>query len=82
VIEPKGYGVLCYGASLDVYPSSMILDFGPGYKAYKTRMGESTRREDLVYIFEWDASVIPATVEEQEAYHEKWHRSFLERRAD
>jgi hypothetical protein len=78
VIEPKGYRVLCYGASLDVYPSSMALDFGPGYKAYRLPADRPAEPEDLVYIFEWDPRVIPATVEEQEAYYHQWFRRPLQ----
>ena len=43
---------LCYGASLNVYPSGMSRDMGGGLVAYRLRMGQPARREDLVRIFD------------------------------
>lgn len=65
----------CFGASENVYPSGMQRSMGPAVLAYRMRLGSPTSREDIVNIFEADETVIPATVGQQEAFHQKWIES-------
>jgi hypothetical protein len=74
-IEPDGYRLLCFGASKGVYPSGMSRSMGVGDKAYKLEMGKATVTKDLVSIFDSDASVVPATLEEQQASFDEWMES-------
>ena len=65
----------CYGASLNVYPSGMSRDMAQGVVAYRTALGRSTTREELVRIFDEGADVIPSYVAQQREFHEKWLQS-------
>jgi hypothetical protein len=72
VIEPDGYRLLCLGASKGVYPSGMSRSMGAGDKAYKLEMGRAATMKDIVSIFDTDASVVPVTLGEQQAYFDEW----------
>jgi hypothetical protein len=74
-LEKIGILLVCFGASENVYPSAMQLSMGPAELAYRTRLGEQARREDIVNIFDSDESVSPATVEQQEKYNQEWLQS-------
>jgi hypothetical protein len=76
LLDAEGIAVLCYGASLNVYPSGMGRDMGQGLKACKMRMGQPTRMLDLVSIFAYESDVQPATVAQQQAYFQAWLKSF------
>ena len=65
----------CFGASEDVYPSPMQESMGPAILAYRTQLGQQASSEDIVNIFDADASVKPATVEQQRLFHQKWLQS-------
>jgi hypothetical protein len=54
----------------------MARDMGDGLKAYKMRMGEPARREDIVSIFADGADVEPASVAAQREFWEAWLESF------
>ncbi len=71
-LEADGWLLSCYGASRNVYPSGMARDMGLGLKAYKQQPGRHARREDLVDIFTTGPDVDPASVDEQEAFHNQW----------
>jgi hypothetical protein len=71
-LEAQGWLLFCYGGSKNVWPSGMCRDMGGGLQAYKLRMGEPPRQMDLVDIFDSGADVEPATVDEQEAFAQKW----------
>jgi hypothetical protein len=71
-LEPEGLMPLCYGASLNVYPSGMARDMGQGLKAYRLKKGAHARPADLVEIFETGPDVIPASVDTQEAFWREW----------
>jgi hypothetical protein len=71
--ETEGFRFLCYGASLNVWPSGMVRDMGMGRKGYKLHKGRDTTFDDLVPIFESGNDVIPSTVEEQCAYANAWY---------
>ena len=67
---------LCYGASLNVYPSGMMRDMGMGLSAYKQTIGEKATRESAVRIFDTGPDIEPSTVADQKAFHENWRKSF------
>lgn len=71
-LEPEGLIPLCYGASLNVYPSGMARDMGAGLKAYRLKKGVHTRMTDLVEIFDAGPDVIPASVDAQEEFWRDW----------
>jgi hypothetical protein len=74
-LDKKGLQPLCYGASLNVYPSRMARDMGAGLKAYRVNIGQQARRTDLVDTFEYGPDVIPATVEQQKDFWQAWLKS-------
>jgi len=74
-LEPFGLQPYCYGASKNVFPSGMGRDMGAGLKAYKLRLGERTKMEDLVSIFDSGLDVEPARVAEQRTFFEQWLKS-------
>lgn len=63
---------LCYGASLNVFPSRMAHEMSSGLKAYRLTSCEQARRVDLVEIFDQGHDVIPSTVEGQRAFYQAW----------
>ena len=63
---------LCYGASLNVYPSGMGRSMSLGLKAYRVELGKQARREDMVHIFDQGPDVIPASVTRQKEYFKQW----------
>ena len=71
-VEPKGWRLVCYEASRNVWPSGMCRDMGLGLKAYRLEMGIDISSEDLVEIFSYGADVIISTVAEQRAFREEW----------
>jgi hypothetical protein len=77
--EAEGFRFLCYGASLNVWPSGMLRDMGVGRKGYKLIEGRNTTFDDLVSIFDSGDDVIPSTVDEQLAYAKAWHRDGQQR---
>jgi hypothetical protein len=74
-IEPEGYRLNCYGASLNVYPSNMSLDMGSGDKAYKLTLGQPAKSTDIVDIFDTGSDMVLATVDKQEAFYNSWFNS-------
>jgi hypothetical protein len=72
-LEPLGLKPLCYGASRNVFPSSMARDMGEGLKAYKMRLGQPATV--LVSIFAEGPDVEPASVATQHAFWGAWLRS-------
>lgn len=63
---------LCYGASRNVFPSTMSRDMGGGVKAYRLTLGQHAKREDLVFLFDTGPDIEPVTPEEQEEFYERW----------
>jgi hypothetical protein len=72
ILAQDGLIPLCYGASLNVYPSGMARDMGQGLKAYKMAVGRHAKMEDLVDIFSEGADVVPASVAAQEQFWRDW----------
>ena len=56
--EAEGFRFMCYGASLNVWPSGMLRDMGVGSKGYKLLEGRNTMADDLVSIFDSGDDVI------------------------
>jgi hypothetical protein len=79
VFESEGCRFLCYGASLNVWPSGMVRDMGMGRTAYKLQRDRDTTLDDLVPIFESGDDVVPSTVEEQCAYANAWYENSPQR---
>ncbi|MGY3454494.1 hypothetical protein [Bradyrhizobium sp. USDA 4353] len=75
-LEKRGALLCCFGASQNVYPSGMQREMGPAILAYKMRLGEPSRRADMVNIFEADETVVPSTVEQQARFHRQWMDGF------
>lgn len=71
-LEKLGFRFLCYGASLQVWPSGMARDQGQGRKAYVLRLDRPMSFDDLVDIFDTGEEVRPCTVAEQCAFAEEW----------
>jgi hypothetical protein len=71
----RGYQILCYGARIDAWASSMSRQMGGARKVYVTRMGLSATRADLLPTFGEASLDRLGTVEEQAEYHKKWLES-------
>lgn len=74
-LEDKHIQVMCNGAALNVYPSTMQLSMGTGRLAYKVTFGEPAKLKDVVDIFEFDNSLRFVKIEEQFSYHIRWSNS-------
>jgi hypothetical protein len=74
-LEAIGWRPVCYGSSLNVYPSGMARDMGRGLKAYRLELGRHAGMADLVSIFDTGPDVSPSSVEEQKVFWESWLRS-------
>lgn len=71
-LEVDGVIPLCYGASLNVFPSPMARGMGGGLKAYRLTLGVPARAADLVHIFGEGPDVDPASVEAQAKFYDGW----------
>jgi len=67
--EERGYRLLCYGASLNVFPSSMGRSCSLGEESYQYVNGNP---EKIQKIFETGTDVVPATVREQRTFNLQW----------
>ena len=67
-LEERGLQPICYGASLDVFPSGMCRDMDNGLYAYRMSLPKEERIENMAHIFDSGPDVRPATVDEQEAW--------------
>ncbi|MFT9820100.1 hypothetical protein [Lysinibacillus sp. NPDC056185] len=74
-LEDKHIQVMCNGAALNVYPSTMQLSMGTGRLAYKVKLGEPARLKDIVDIFEFDNDLRFVKIEEQFSYYIMWLKS-------
>ena len=73
-LEVEGLMPFCYGASLNVFPSSMARDMGMGLKAYRMTMGKQCQRSDAVEIFHEGPDIVPAPVSSHREFFEEWVR--------
>ncbi|MFN3151140.1 hypothetical protein [Bremerella sp.] len=71
-LEPIGWRPRCYGACENVYPSNMCRDMGQGMVAYRNEIGRPAEHEHLVEIFATSPEIVPASVDEQRAFFQRW----------
>ena len=71
VLEADGWLLQVNAARVDAWPSQMARDAGGG-KVYLLRIGQQGRREDLVDALAPIEGGRAATVEEQQAFHDRW----------
>jgi len=74
-LEAKHIQIMCNGAALNVYPSTMQLSMGTGRLAYKVKFGEPAKLKDVVDIFEFDNDLRFVKIEEQFNFHIRWLKS-------
>jgi hypothetical protein len=67
--------LLCNGARRDAYPSRMSREMGGGFRIYVETMGQPSRQEDLVRLFDEAPLDKIGSVEEQLNSHRAWIRS-------
>lgn len=77
-LEPLGLALVCWGASLQVYPSEMSRSMGIGDSAYRLTLGQFARAADRVNIFESGPGLVVATVAEQEDFSRAWFDSLVD----
>lgn len=80
-LEKEDWNILCNGARVDAYPSTMSRQMGGGQKLYLLKVGEQPKRNDLVNIFDRAAPDKIGTVDEQRGYYNKWVESVIQRQA-
>ncbi len=71
-LEQEGLYPVCYGASLNVYPSASLLEESGGLIAYRLPKGAMPSADDIVSIFSSGPDVIPVSVEMQKDHFENW----------
>ncbi|MEI5908232.1 hypothetical protein WAK64_14330 [Bacillus spongiae] len=74
-LEEKQIQILCNGAALNVYPSTMGLSMGVGRLAYKLTRGKQAKTEDLVDIFDFDEAFTFVSIYEQNHFYDEWLKS-------
>ena len=74
-LEDKHIQIMCNGAALNVYPSTMQLSMGTGRLAYKVKFGELAKLKDVVDIFEFDNDMRFVKNEEQFNFYIRWLKS-------
>ena len=74
-LERQGLKILCNGARIDAYPSPMSRDMSGGLKLYRLKMGERSKRSDLLRIFDRAEPSQVGTVDEQLTYYQNWLKS-------
>lgn len=74
-LASRGFRILCNGARIDTWASSMARQMGGARKVYVTKMGSPAMLTDLVPIFGEATADKLGTVEEQADYHRKWRES-------
>jgi hypothetical protein len=71
-LATHGFYPLCYGASLNVFPSPMSRDMSAEMVAYKMQPGRPVEVKDLVDIFETGPDLQISTVAAQKPFWSKW----------
>ena len=74
-LERVDLALLCWGASLQVYPSDASRSQGIGDTAYRLTLGQFARIADRVNIFDAGPGLVAATVAEQEDFSRAWFDS-------
>jgi hypothetical protein len=75
IAEGLNWNICCKGARRNVWPSGMSRSMGGGMKAYVLEMGQQSRRDSLVEIFDADTPESYSSVADQEAYAHAWIES-------
>ena len=70
--EKDGYPLLCYGASLNGFPSGMGRSCTSGKEAYQFNLKNIKKTKGSKFIFDTGKDVVPATVKEQRTFFQKW----------
>lgn len=74
-LEKEGARIICEGAKINVYPSSMQLSMGSGRTAYRIYLTKQAKSADIVDIFEPCDELCCVSCEEQQAYYLTWIKS-------
>lgn len=72
-LERAGCRLLCAGARIDAFPSSMSRSMGAARRVYITHLGRPAT--DTINIFDEAQPGSTGTVEQQKEFHKKWIRS-------
>ena len=78
-LEMDNKYLICYGTCEDVYPSGMSVSTGTGRLAYRCKPGMPALSTDIVDIFDADDYCVPATIQAQMRFNEKWLKSISEK---
>lgn len=71
--ETNGHRLLCYGASLNSWPSGMSRDSDMVYQLTLGQLPDEVHSEDIHFIFDTGPDIIAATYQEQKAFSRRWH---------
>ena len=66
--EKDGYPLLCYGASLNGFPSGMGRSCTSGKEVYQFNLKNIKKSKDSKSIFDTGKDVVPATINEQRTF--------------
>jgi hypothetical protein len=76
-LEKHNFQIVCEGAKLNAWASSMCRDMSGGRRVYLTKMGQRAKIQELTNTF-CDAGVENlATVAQQSEYHKAWLGSIM-----
>ncbi len=71
-LESESMQLMCNGAAMEVYPSSMQLDMGCCRTGYVLHMSKPALNKDIVDLFEFDETLTLCDIKTQEEYYNKW----------
>ncbi|MNL00164.1 hypothetical protein D3C87_1205870 [compost metagenome] len=66
---------LCKGSKLNVHPSRMSSQMSNGLIAYEMTLGQPSKEEDTVRIFDYEDQDITNNIEDQINFYKKWLKS-------
>ncbi len=78
-LEKESIQIMCNGAALNVYPSPIQLSMGSGRTAHLLTLGQQTRREDIIDIFDCDENLTFVSVAEQSKFNFEWINSIIKK---
>jgi hypothetical protein len=76
-VEPEGILLCCNGARRDVYPSRLALSMGGGEVAYQLRWGRRPSVRHLVEVLGPADCANVVTVQEQQAWFQRWSQTVI-----
>jgi hypothetical protein len=74
-LEKIGWNILCNGARINSWASTMSRQMGGGFKIYLLTMNEEMDRKNLVRIFDEANAEEIGTVDQQFDFYKKWLKS-------